>query len=330
MTEHHGVACSAFVDELNELRELAGCPTLSELRKLSERTGADGSRRRVLAESTTHDILTGKRSRLPDWPWIASFVAACQAAAAETGLDLVPLGTIQDWLARWRAARTSQPAATPVAPTTPTTPTTPPSGGQDEAPAPARSSDVAVPKADPSPPPISAQMRRYREAFNRTGTRLVRQAEAGDAHACMRLAVLTLLQGWPSESREWLRRAQVEGDRDAMALDRHPDARDMAAELSYRYGREYVTAVADKTSIAMLFFRMAASHGHADAAYELGQLHARKGDQWSAATWFSRAANHHHPHAAAEFNAISERLSNASWNGDWAVQVDLMWHPPPA
>ncbi|WP_203970559.1 hypothetical protein [Planotetraspora silvatica] len=179
----------------------------------------------------------------------------------------------------------------------------------------------AVASVAKSDPPISGQMRRYRTAFGRTGTRLLRQAEAGDADACVRLAVVTLLHGWQGEAREWLRRARVEGHRDARALQ--PDARKLAADLAFQYGCEYEDSETDKTSIAMLFHQLAAGEGHAEAAFQLGKIYAQKGDQWSAATWFSRAANHDHTHAAAKFNAISKQLSSAPWSDD-GVPIDLI------
>ncbi|MFI7143798.1 hypothetical protein ACIBO2_02715 [Nonomuraea sp. NPDC050022] len=106
--EHRVAALRAFVDQLNELVELAGSPTLDKLRKLSKSTGVAGLCRE-LAESTTHDILTGKRKRVPDWEWVSSFVTVCTMAAEQTGLDVQVMGDTQAWHQRWRAARGIRP-----------------------------------------------------------------------------------------------------------------------------------------------------------------------------------------------------------------------------
>src|SRR5262245_32960840 len=72
---------------------------------MSERARARGGRGLVLAPSTTHDILTRKRRRWPKWSWVASYVNAGHAAAEQTGLPVEPLGTLADWNARFRTAK---------------------------------------------------------------------------------------------------------------------------------------------------------------------------------------------------------------------------------
>ncbi|PZG39650.1 hypothetical protein C1I98_23435, partial [Spongiactinospora gelatinilytica] len=72
-----------------------GAPSYKYLQALSERSELPGSR--PLIKSTTQEILSGKRVRLPDWQWVSAFVRACHAAAAESGLPTDGLGTVQEW-----------------------------------------------------------------------------------------------------------------------------------------------------------------------------------------------------------------------------------------
>ncbi|MGV9771148.1 hypothetical protein ACWDS7_03920, partial [Streptosporangium sp. NPDC003464] len=373
MVEQHRVAARcAFIEQLNELCELAGSPTLSELRRLSVRVDGGGGRRRELAESTTNDILTGKRKRVPDWSWVASFVIACHMAAEQTHLDVRELGSLQDWNARWRAARTPQPspagsapagteaaaqAGPPVVPRTipPVEPYAMPPG------APRSVSSIepyaeppvelyATPSAMPSagrrtarpqaatgaPPPMSGPTQRHLEIYGRTGARLLQRTDADDGRACMRLAVIALLRDWPEEAHQWLRRANDAGHADAPGLFNHPHRCAAAAELAYRYGREYQSATPAQVSVAMFFYRLAGECGHAEAAYELAVIHQRQDEDWAAAAWFNRAAGHGHPHAAAKFNGVSAQISHAPWNADGVLPVGLIeaptavLRPPPA
>lgn len=98
-------ALGDFIDQLIDLRERAGDPSLPELRRLSERAYVHGGRGVVLAQSTTHDILSRKRRCWPKWSWVASYFNACRVAAEETGLPVEPLGTLEDWNDRLRAAK---------------------------------------------------------------------------------------------------------------------------------------------------------------------------------------------------------------------------------
>lgn len=84
-----------LITDLNDLRRDAGSPSLNELVRLSER---------ALARSTLHEHLAGQRSGLPPWRLVAAYVTACHAAASATGLDVVRLGSLEDWHARWVAA----------------------------------------------------------------------------------------------------------------------------------------------------------------------------------------------------------------------------------
>jgi hypothetical protein len=99
-----------FIARLNEAWEAAGPPSFARVEKLSidlssaEQTGG-GLRLRVLAASTTHEILRGKRRSLPEWPWVLSYVTVLRIAAVENGLDADVVGTIGDWKTRHQAAR---------------------------------------------------------------------------------------------------------------------------------------------------------------------------------------------------------------------------------
>ncbi|HEU5157772.1 MAG TPA: hypothetical protein VFU43_12325 [Streptosporangiaceae bacterium] len=119
------MALRDFIAELNAAWEAAGPPSYARLEKLSISMGsgeqAGGLRLRVLAASTTHEILRGKRRSLPEWGWVVSFVNVLRAAAAENGLDPDVVGTIAEWKAIHQRARVltgagRQPAgATPAA-----------------------------------------------------------------------------------------------------------------------------------------------------------------------------------------------------------------------
>jgi hypothetical protein len=102
-------ALQNFIAELNNAWEAAGPPSYSRLEKLSEQFGtsepARGLRVRVLAASTTHDILTGKRRSLPEWGWVVSFVSVLRIAAVENALDPEVVGTVAEWKIRHQTAR---------------------------------------------------------------------------------------------------------------------------------------------------------------------------------------------------------------------------------
>jgi len=94
--EHGQVSVAQrFVDDLAQLRQLAGRPSYSALERLS------GHR---LKRATMSDVLNGNRVRLPDWRFVHEFVTACRSAAAETQLDANELGTVADWKRHWDAA----------------------------------------------------------------------------------------------------------------------------------------------------------------------------------------------------------------------------------
>jgi hypothetical protein len=98
-----------FIAELNAAWEAAGPPSFARLEKLSidlsSSEQAGGLRLRVLAASTTHEILRGKRRSLPEWGWVVSFVNALRIAAVENGLDADVVGTLAGWKAKHQRAR---------------------------------------------------------------------------------------------------------------------------------------------------------------------------------------------------------------------------------
>ncbi|HEX6470640.1 MAG TPA: hypothetical protein VF069_16190 [Streptosporangiaceae bacterium] len=223
-----------FVAQLNELYQRAGPPKLSRLRQLSEQVvvnqGVTGLR--VLAESTTSDILSGKRSRFPEWPWVASFVTACWMAATETAIDPGQLGSVEEWRVRFRKARSA--AGEPVTGDALAAPMAAPPA------APAAGSEPSVP-ARTRPAEITPAMRLL-TTYKRTGERLLRQAETGDAEAAFRLAVLLLCGDRPLDATEWLRRASRAGHKDALELLHHPRQQVAAARHAYRIARDYEAA----------------------------------------------------------------------------------------
>jgi hypothetical protein len=238
---NRAAALQSFIAQLNELHQRAGPPKLSRLRQLSEqvvvRQGVTGLR--VLAESTTSDILSGKRSRFPDWPWVASFVTACWMAATETAIDPGQLGSVEEWRIRYRKARggagepvTGDPPAAPEA----TPAAAPEAAASTEEPAAAATSGSVAARADLTP------AMRLLTNYRRTGGRLLRHAEAGDAEAAFRLAVLLLCGDRPLEATEWLRRASRAGHAEALELLHHPRQQAVAGRHAYRIGRDYESA----------------------------------------------------------------------------------------
>lgn len=84
-----------FMDDLRQLRQLAGRPSYSTLERLS---------RHQLKRATMSDVLNGNRVNLPDWRFVHEFVTACRAAGTENGLDANELGTVADWKRHWDGA----------------------------------------------------------------------------------------------------------------------------------------------------------------------------------------------------------------------------------
>ncbi|MER5648667.1 hypothetical protein [Streptosporangium sp. NPDC002524] len=339
MAEQHPVAAlRVFVDQLNELHGLAGSPTLAHLRTLSLRVPEDNLKR-GLATSTTHDILSGKRKRVPPWAWVACFVATCALAAQETGLNVQAMGDAQAWHRRWRAARDARPpdppaalpSPAPLSPALPSpvqrpavrhTPPTPPTSPTPPTPPPTRPPDdgaACPPTGKIEFPPLSPARQRLLQIYGRTGARLLTRSETGDGRRCMHLAVIALLRGYSNEARPELRQARAADHPDVSRLlddsgRLRADHRRAAADLAYAYGRDYERAGPAKLSVAMFLYRLAGDHGHAAATYRLATIHQDKGEDWAAASLFSRAAGFGHPRAAAKFNGASHQLTQAPWN----------------
>jgi tetratricopeptide (TPR) repeat protein len=84
-----------FMDDLRQLRQLAGRPSYSTLERLSGH---------VLRRATMSDVLNGNRVNLPDWRFVHEFVTACREAATENRLDASELGAVADWKRHWDGA----------------------------------------------------------------------------------------------------------------------------------------------------------------------------------------------------------------------------------
>jgi tetratricopeptide (TPR) repeat protein len=84
-----------FRRSLVQLRRMAGNPSYSDLERASEHK---------LRRATVSDVLAGKRVRLPPWPFVSEFVAACRELAEENRLDPEELGTMADWKRHWDSA----------------------------------------------------------------------------------------------------------------------------------------------------------------------------------------------------------------------------------
>jgi hypothetical protein len=307
-----------FIEQLNELYQRAGPPKLSRLRQLSEQVvvGQGVTGLRVLAESTTSDILSGKRRRFPEWPWVASFVTACWMAATETAIDPGQLGSVEEWRVRFRKARADAERQAdrqfggPDAPDALLTEPAP----SDAAAAGTPPGEEPAPQETRPPAALTPALRRFLTTYGRTGGRLLRHAEAGDAESAFRLAVLLLCDDRPLEAAEWLRRANRAGHEDALELLHHPEQRTAAARHAYRIGCDH--EMTGNLPAALVFFEQAAACEEADAAYRIGLTHAQQGKTWVAAQWFARAAAYGHPHAMTEFNGLSRQLLTAGWDDD--------------
>lgn len=89
----------AFFEDMKRLHLQAGRPTLKEIEATSKQL--DG---RVLSRSTIHDILNGKRTRLPNWQVVSSFVAVCRIHAEQNEARLDQFATEEEWHHRWYVA----------------------------------------------------------------------------------------------------------------------------------------------------------------------------------------------------------------------------------
>lgn len=259
MTYEHSAAHRAFIDQLNELREQASGPSFAELERLSQRPLPAGMpARRVLAASTTQEILKGKRVGVPPWPWVISYVDTCHEAAREVRLDLGPVD-VDAWKKRWLHARNSDPVG-PIPDARP----------------------VASPSAAVRPEPSNVDrltaeetVRCYRNDHGRVAARLADLAVHGDPEACFRLALVTVLRGWGHDSQEWLDRAIAAGHAEAAALRSSPDMRAEAAAIAYRLGCDLETGGSAKSSVARFFFQLAAETGHSQAITKLDDAGVR-------------------------------------------------------
>ncbi|MGW0805750.1 hypothetical protein [Nonomuraea sp. NPDC002799] len=191
-----------------------------------------------LPGSTVSDILNGKRERLPDWSLVVSFVMVCRLHAQQHGLPTDALGTVEQWQARWRAARNDQtrPAAT-------------------------GSYDLYRTPAD------EAERR-----TTRTIARLVRLAADGDAESAYRLTIIHLLTGASAEARYWIHAAVQKHHPEAQALSGTQRPIEFAANVSFAYGQAYEQEGPAKLDIARFYYRLAADHGHPHATERLRAL----------------------------------------------------------
>ena len=93
--ESDNAVAKRFSHDLRQLHLRAGRPSYSVLERVSGHQ---------LRRATMSDILNGNRVNLPDWGFVATFVEACQAAAAERKISTHDLGSIADWKRHWDSA----------------------------------------------------------------------------------------------------------------------------------------------------------------------------------------------------------------------------------
>ncbi|SEK87892.1 sel1 repeat family protein [Nonomuraea pusilla] len=199
--------------------------------------------------------------------------------------------------------------------------------------APLKTPRLKTPLLKNVPPEHSERTLRLLQVYGRIGTRLLHRSDLRDGRDCLRLAVIAQLRGWSQEALQWLHRAGEAGQTEAVALLHDARWEEAAVRLAYRYGREYLRAEARRTGVAMFFFRLAAEKGHAEAAYELGVAHQKKGEDWEAAIWFRRAAAKGHPSAATKFGGAAQQLARTPWTQDGVLPLEVMdmgagWAPP--
>jgi hypothetical protein len=274
-----------FIAELNAAFEAAGPPSYARLETLSEHFGETELnprlRVRVLATSTTHDILTGKRRSLPDWWWVVSFVSVLRVAAVENGLDPDTVGSVEEWKAKHQAARAIIRESGPPPLSAPVSYDVEPIAGDTGAGAQDvradRSPDEREPRTIPAQE-LTVARRRYLEAYGRTGMRLLRHAEDGESEAAYRLAALLMCDDRQMEALYWLQRARSAGHAGAAELCADPPL-----PLKYWQGAEAANRVGLRYEAeglpfsAVVFFERAGKNGHPDAAYRTGLHFARIG-----------------------------------------------------
>ncbi|MFF0309871.1 hypothetical protein ACFYSC_20785 [Streptosporangium sp. NPDC004379] len=316
--QHRVAAHHGFIDQLKELREQAGGPTLSQIKRLSI-ANAKREKYAALEPSTTHDILSGKRKRLPPWPWVDMFVAACHAAAVENGLPVEPLGGRADWNARWRAARVAREDAEDPLSDAARPPARPPDSRTGEA---TPASPVTVQTKPPEPDVADAvalwrERQGDREVYGRIGARLLGEIEMGDPQDCMRMAVIAWLRNQHSSAYLWLHRAG-----DAARLLRPSSLTEAAAELAFRYGRHYERAA--RIGVAMFFYRLADRHGHPAAAFHSDLIEQRRRHEHAAAPWSDSAGPNGYFRTAVEITSGWARIGDPLWKENDVVPAEAI------
>jgi hypothetical protein len=128
--------------DLIQLRQMAGIPSYSALETAS---------RHRLKRATVSDVLGGKRVKLPDWPFVSAFVAACRQLAEDNRLDSADLGTVADWKRHWDTAVAGHIGTRFPGRGLPADPPTPSAGESQEMTATPLRSDEAIP-----PPPADS------------------------------------------------------------------------------------------------------------------------------------------------------------------------------
>ncbi|MFC5748370.1 hypothetical protein [Actinomadura rugatobispora] len=100
-----------FVQDLIELREACGSPSLRDLASFSRKAQARHANElaglQELSATAISDVLARRRKRPPAWSWVASYVLACQSYARGSGAwpEDPGLGSLPGWHRRYRAVR---------------------------------------------------------------------------------------------------------------------------------------------------------------------------------------------------------------------------------
>ncbi|MEV7969424.1 hypothetical protein AB0O34_26080 [Sphaerisporangium sp. NPDC088356] len=139
---------------------------------------------------------------------------------------------------------------------------------------------------------FSAEQRWHFNTYGQLGVDLLHAASAGQGEAAYRLGVVMTIDRHPRKARNWLAAAsQMSHAGAAQLLASDPGSgqgQALAAEHAYRLGHTAHHGLGDRDQ-AVFYYKHAAKHGHSDAAYHLAHLFLGRGENGTAARWFSIA-----------------------------------------
>ncbi|WP_374201563.1 Crp/Fnr family transcriptional regulator [Actinocorallia sp. API 0066] len=100
---------SEFVGLLRAYHQRCGMPSYGRLSQVSWELREPGKGHYALSTSTISAVIRGRRRNLPSWPWVATFVLACQRIAADNFIPVErPEATLEFWYKQFQAAHDSR------------------------------------------------------------------------------------------------------------------------------------------------------------------------------------------------------------------------------